>query len=573
MKKYWEILKKYKWGLISSPLLVLIFVFCETIQPKLMADIVDNGVMKKDISEITQVGIVMVLISLLGLIANIINIYVSSHTSIGFSTDLRKTLFNKIQQMSFAEIDTFGTSSLITRLTNDVSKIQQVILFSMRMMLRAPMMVVMATFFAISINSELAMIILASIPILAISIYVILKIGFPLFVKVQQKVDNLNNVIRENLINIRVVKSFVREDFETKKFTKSSEDLKNIVIKASNTIVTIFPIMQTVLNFSIIAILWYGGDVVINQRMQVGELVSFVNYIAQILMSLMMVSVIIMIFARATASYKRINEVLYTEPSIRSTQEALRNNFVIENGNIHFKDVYFKFPNSKNNVLKHIDLTINAGETIALVGATGSAKTALVQLIPRLYDVTKGQLLIDHKDVKDYTLKELHAKVGMVLQNNELFTGTIIENIRWGKPEASQMEIDEAAKSAQAYDFITNFPDGYDTVLGRGGINVSGGQKQRICIARALLRKPKILILDDSTSAVDTDTERRIRSNLKQMLKDTTVIMITQRVNTMQSADRIVVLDNGEIEAVGTPDELLDKSHTYREIFYSQQLS
>lgn len=571
MKRYWQILKKYKLNLVLSPILVLAFVVCETIQPYLMSKIIDNGVMVKDLSVVTQVGLIMILISIIGLVVNIINVYVSSRASIGFGTDLRDKLFRKIQDLSFSEIDNFSSASLITRLTNDISKIQHLVLMSLRMLLRSPMMIIMAVFFVIKINSDMALILLAAIPILSICIYLILAKAFPLFIKVQQKVDVLNAVVRENLINIRVVKSFVREDFETKKFTSSSDDLRDMVIKASNIIVSIFPVMQFIMNLSVVAILWIGGVKVSEGSLKVGELVSFVNYLVQILMSLMMMSMVIMSYARATASSRRIVEVLDTPSSLTNTPTGLLDKYRIEKGSITFKDVSFRYAGGENDVLRNISFHVSGGETIAVVGATGAAKSSMLQLIPRLYDVSSGEIRIDNINVKDYNLAELHTKIGMVLQKNELFTGTILENLKWGNPEATMDEIEQATNIAQAHDFIMSFTNGYDTLLGRGGVNVSGGQKQRICIARALLRKPKILILDDSTSAVDMETEQKIRSGLKDFLKETTVFIITQRINTMQSADRVIVLEDGEVDVIGKPSELIEKSKVYQEIYNSQQ--
>ena len=538
MKKYWEILKRYKVGLLVSPLFVLVNVSSESIQPLFMARIIDEGVMERNLSAITSIGLYMLLVSVAGLAASIANIYTSSRTSIGFGTDLRNSLFRKIQELSFSDIDKFNSASLITRLTNDITKIQHIVLILMRIFLRAPLMIIMSVFFVVKINKELSLVLIAAIPILSISIYLILRKGFPLFVKVQQLVDRLNGIVRENLINIRVVKSFVREDFEEEKFTRSSQDLQDMVVRASNIVVSAFPIMQLIMNLSVIAILWFGGVKVIHGDLKVGELISFVNYLAQILISLMMLSMIMMSFARASASSKRILEVLDTDPSLANTEKGLQAKHLIEQGNISFRHVDFRHRDGAEDILKDINFHIRSGETIAIVGATGSAKSSMVQLIPRLYDATAGEVMINNINVKDYHLDELHNKIGMVLQKNELFTGSIIENIRWGKPDASQEEIKAAAKVAQAHDFIMSFTDGYDTLLGRGGVNVSGGQKQRICIARALIRKPKILILDDSTSAVDSDTEQKIRAGLASVLKDTTVLIITQRLNTMQSADR-----------------------------------
>lgn len=572
MHRYWQILRRYRISLAVCPVLVLVTVWSETVQPMYMADIIDQGVMKRDLALITEKGTYMVLISLLGLLFSVMNVWVASRTSIGFGTDLRRVLFGKIQQLSFFDLDRFGTSSLITRLTNDIARIQQLVLMSMRMMLRSPFMLGMAIFFVIRINAQLALILVAAIPVLGIAVFVILKKGFPYFLRVQQKIDQLNAVVRENLINIRVVKSFVREDFETRKFVRSSDELKDTVVRASNIIVTIFPVMQLVMNLSVIAILWVGGYKVMNGRLQIGELISFVNYLAQVLMSLMMLSMFIMATARASASSRRIREVLDTSPSLVNTAEGLKDQYKIEQGDIEFEKVSFRYGDGENDVLKNISFRIKRAETVAVVGATGSAKSSMVQLIPRLYDVTAGEIRIDEVPVKAYNLHELHARIGMVLQKNELFTGTILDNLRWGKPDASLEEVEEVCRVAQAHDFIMGLEEGYHTLLGRGGINLSGGQKQRICIARALLRKPKILILDDSTSAVDSETELRIRENLNRLLKDTTVLMITQRINTMQSADRVIVLEDGEIETIGTPAELLATSKVYQEIYSSQQI-
>jgi ATP-binding cassette subfamily B protein len=572
MKLYWQILKKYKYSLLLSPFLVLIYVLCETIQPWFMAKIIDNGVMLRDMSVITEVGVYMIGISILGLIVSIINTYVSSRAAIGFGTDLRSVLFNKIQQLSFAEIDRFNSASLITRLTNDIARIQQVVLMSMRLILRSPLMLVMAVFFVVEINTDLALVLVGVIPVLGISVYFILRKGMPLFVRVQQKLDKLNGVVRENLINIRVVKSFVREDFESKRFERSSEELRDMVIRASNIVVSIFPAMQLIMNISVIVILWVGGGKVITGNLKVGELISFVNYLMQVLMALMLLSMVIMNIARASASSERILEVLNTESSLANTAEGLSGKHIITDGEVAFRNVSFRYSGGESDVLKNISFHVRKGETIAVVGATGSAKTSMLQLIPRLYDVSAGEITIDGVNVKNYNLDELHAKIGMVLQKNELFTGTIIENLRWGKPDATMEEIIEAARAAQAHDFIMSFTDGYDTLLGRGGINVSGGQKQRICIARALLRKPKIMILDDSTSAVDSETELRIRKGMSELLRNTTVFIITQRINTMQSADRVIVLEDGEIDAIGKPSELLGKSEVYKEIYNSQQM-
>lgn len=553
-------------SLIVCPLLVLIFVLCETAMPMLMAKIIDDGIMPKDMAIITKVAIYMLLIALAGLVTNVINVYISSRTAVGFGADLRSKLFTRIEQFSFAEIDKFSSASLVTRLTNDIFRLQMLVQLSLRLLLRSPMMLLMALFFVIRINPKLTLIVAAAIPLMALGVYLVMRKGMPLFLKVQKKLDKVNSIVRENLINIRVVKSFVREKFEEEKFEESNEELRDFSIKASNAVIAAFPLMQLIMNLSVVAVLWFGGNMVIGGSLKVGELVSLVNYLMQILMSLMMLSMIIMNFARASASSERIVEVLDTEPSLKNSEKGEEDLYRIEDGDVEFKGVYFKYPGGDEDVLSDISFRIERGKRVAVVGSTGSGKSTLVQLIPRLYDVTVGEVLIDGVDVRSYNMRELHQKIGVVLQKNELFTGTIEENLRWGKVDATQEEIEAAAKIAQAHDFITSFPKGYQTVLGRGGVNVSGGQKQRLCIARALLRYPKILILDDSTSAVDTETEKKIRSGLDRVLGDTTLFIITQRVETMDASDLIIILDEGKIEMIGTPDELREKSDIYKEL-------
>lgn len=571
MKYYWQILKKYHWSLAASPLLIAVAVFCETMQPMYMSRIVDEGVMQRDLSIITTTGLWMLLLAMVQLTVSVVNAYISSRTSTRFGTDLRRTLFAKIQSLAFPDIDRFSSASLITRLTGDVTRIQQVIFMSMRVMLRAPMLFVMSLVFVLRIDSQLAMILAAAIPIMGVGVWLVMRKGFPLFIKVQRKVDALNAVVRENLINIRVVKSFVREDFEGRKFERTNRELRGTVVRASTIIVTLFPLMQLILNVSVLAVLWFGGERVMAGSLTVGELISFVNYMMQILMSLMMFSMVIMNFARASASSERILEVMNTASSLTDTPEALSHDYRVERGEVKFRNVSFRYAGAAANVLCHVGFEALAGETIAVVGGTGSAKTSMVQLIPRLYDATEGRVTVDGRDVKDYRLGELRRSIGMVLQKNELFSGTILENLRWGNPKATREEVEEAARTAEAHDFVMSFPEGYDTVLGRGGVNVSGGQKQRLCIARALLRRPKILILDDSTSAVDSTTELKIRTNLRAMLRDTTVFIITQRIATMQAADKVLLLEDGEVEGFGTPAEMMNSSALYREIYDSQQ--
>lgn len=568
MKIYWEVLKDYKKFLIISPLLVIGYVLCETSQPTLMAHIIDEGVMKQDLSVITRTGLLMIGLSIIAITLSVSNLYCASKTAVGFSTGLRKKMFHKIQQFAYAEIDSFSTASLITRMTNDTTILQQILQRSMMLLYRAPLMMVFAFIFVTRIDKRIAFMIAGALPVLAVSIMLLLRKGFPLFMKVQQKLDKLNDVVRENLVNIRVVKSFVREDYEKEKFTASNNDLRDTFIRALNIMITVMPVMQLIMNTLIICILWFGS----RDGLQVGSIISLVNYNMQILMALMMVSMTVMMFARASASSQRIQEVLRCEPSVTDSSAAIAEKRKITQGNIEFRNVSFKYDlKSENFVLKNINFEVRTGENLVVAGATGSAKTTLLQLIPRLYDVTEGEILIDGVNVKDYTLEELRNNIGMVLQKNELFSGTIFDNLLWGDKNATFEQVTEAAKAAEAHDFIMSFPNQYNTILGQGGVNISGGQKQRLCIARALLKKPKVLILDNSTSAVDTATEWKIRRNL-QNLTGITVVMVTQRYKTMEAADRVVILDDGKIEAVGTPAALLEKSPIYKEIYNSQQL-
>ncbi len=570
MKWYWEILKNYKKYIIISPMLVLIFVICETVQPTLMAKVVDEGVMKGDLSLVMKTGGVMILFSVISLLTNIANVYYSSRTGVGFATDLRQKMFRRIQQYSFSDIDFLNPASLITRMTNDTTIIQQVLMMSMRLLIRAPLMILFAFFFIIRINSHIAGIIGLAVPVLAVCIYLLLRKGFPLFMLVQQKIDSLNAVVRENLINIRVVKSFVREPFEKKKFARSNTDLQDTVIKASNVVIMIMPVMQLIMNTLVISILWVGGIRVAENKLQVGELISFVNYSMQILMALMLVSMTLMMFARASASSKRILEVLNKEPSLKDTGKTSPE---IKEGKIAFRNVCFKYDRESSiDTLKNINFELKTGEFAVLTGPTGSGKTTLLQLIPRLYDVSEGEITMDGIDIKEYSLTELRHSVGISLQKDKLFSGTILSNLKWGNPEASREEIIKMSKAAEAHEFIMSFPEGYDTVVEQEGVNLSGGQRQRICIARALLKKPKVLILDDSTGAVDTDTEKRIWENLRALLYGTTVLVVTQRIGLMQAADRVILLEDGTVGAMGTHSELLETSPAYREIYRSQLL-
>jgi ATP-binding cassette subfamily B multidrug efflux pump len=572
MKQYLPFFKAYKKALVISTLLVMADVVFEIVQPALMSRIIDHGIQNRNIPYILSTGGLMVFLSLLAIVANAGNIYYSSVASVGFVTGLRKSLFQKILQFSFYNIDKFTTASLTTRMTNDANTLQEVVMMSLRLLIRSPLMLISAVIIAIQINRDLALVIAVAIPVLAISIYFILRRGIPLFIRMQQKMDRVNGAVQENLMNVRVVKSFVRQSFEIKKFALSNEELRAIAVRASGTVVMVMPAMQLVMNVSIVAILWFGGGKIMAGSLHVGELISFITYITQILMSLMMLSMTIMTFSRASASSDRVLEVLNSPVDIADPTKAAAANLAITRGKIEFKNVYFKYhAEGQEFVLKDINLIVQPGETVALIGATGSAKSTLVQLIPRLYDVTAGQVLIDDADVRDYMLENLRSRIGMVLQKNELFSGTIAQNLRWGNPRATDGDIRAAARAAQADEFIQSFPLQYEAQLGRGGVNVSGGQKQRLCIAMALLKKPAILILDDSTSAVDTATEARLREAFRTQLKGTTLLIIAQRISSIQTADRIVLLDEGAIIAEGTHAELMETCAAYQDIYYSQQ--
>jgi ATP-binding cassette subfamily B multidrug efflux pump len=574
MHKYFIYFKNYTKALWLAPALVLIDVFCEIVQPSLMSHIVDRGIAQKNLHYILQTGGIMVALSIVAIAANIGNIYYSSHASVGFAAALRKGIFNKVQEFSFSNLDKFSSASLVTRITNDVNILQEVVMMSLRMLIRGPLMLLFAVGIAISINAPLAVIIAVAIPVLTVCIFFILRKALPYFEQMQKRLDNVNRIIQENLVNIRVVKSLVREEFEIKKFAVSNGSLREMAVKASGLVVLILPVMQLVMNISIVSIVWFGGNKIINGNFQVGQLMSFITYNTQILMSLTMLAMTIMTFSRAQASSERILEVLNTRIDITDGLNAAKNNYAIKKGKVVFEAVYFKYhAQAAEYVLKNINLTAESGQTVAIIGATGSSKSTLVELIPRLYDVSKGRILVNDIDIREYRLLVLRGSINMVLQQNELFSGTIKQNIKWGKAEASDAEVVAAAKDAQADDFIQSFEKAYETILGQGGVNLSGGQKQRICLARAILGKPAILILDDSTSAVDTSTDAKIRASFKQHLPDTTTFIIAQRIRSVQSADKIIILDEGSVIASGNHGELMKASPVYQEIFNSQQLN
>ena len=546
----------------------------EIVLPKIMASMIDSGIG----AEVAGLGtgyilsraLLMIACICIMIIGGIGGHFFAIRASVYFSADLRQGVFEKVQNFSFKNIDNFSTGSLVTRLTNDITQVQNMVRMLLIMAMRSPGMLIGGIIMACSINKELALILAFVIPILAVLIGLLLKTAFPRFSAMQKKLDNLNSGIQENITNVRVIKSFVRQDFETEKFENANSDLMNTTMRALKIVITTMPIMTLAMNITTLLVVWFGGNFVVGGSMGVGDLTAFTTYITQILMSLMMVSMLFLQFSRALASSTRITEVLKTDVDL-TDENAGQKDKKVENGRVEFKNVSFKYyEKRKENVLENISFTAEPGEIVGIIGTTGSGKSSLVQLIPRLYDVTDGEVLVDGVNVKDYGLKNLRDGVGMVLQKNVLFSGSIEENLRWGDENATMEEIRAAADAAQADGFVNAFTDGYNMELGQGGVNVSGGQKQRLCIARALLKKPKILILDDSTSAVDTATEAKIRQAFTTSLKHSTKIIIAQRITSVIDADKIIVLEDGKISGMGNHNELMKNCEEYRDIYYSQ---
>lgn len=572
LKRYKKYITPYLSAFVIGPLMMLTEVAGEVMLPKFMSMIINNGVASRNVAYIGKMGALMVLTVLFMAVGGILGAYFSAKASISFTSDMRNDLFQKVQQFSFENIDGYSTGSLVTRLTNDVQQVQTVLMMGLRMALRAPGMFLGALIMAFMMNRRLAVIILIVIPLLLAAIILILKTAFPRFGEMQRRLDRLNSGIQESLTNVRVVKSFVREDHEIEKFSRLNRDLKESSLRALRIVITTMPVMMFAMNVTTLAVVWYGGNIIIAGNMPVGDLTAFTTYIVQILMSLMMLSMVFLQSSRASASMKRINEIFDTEIGLNDDNAKNKDKKVTE-GRVEFKNVSFGYSGEngrKDLVLEGISFTAEPGQTIGIIGSTGSGKTSLVQLIPRLYDVTGGEVLVDGVNVKEYSLKHLREGVGMVLQKNILFSGTIEENLRWGNEDAPMEDVIRFSESAQADPFVKTFKNGYDTEMGQGGVNVSGGQKQRLCIARALLKRPKILILDDSTSAVDTATEAKIRESLYHDLKDTTKIIIAQRISSVQEADQILVLEDGKIIGHGTHEELLKTCETYSEIYTTQ---
>ena len=571
MKQYLKYVKPYAVYFLLAPVFMLVEVVGEVFMPKFLANIINIGIPQQDTGYIVAMGFAMAGMAITMMLGGIGGGYFSAKASVSFAAALRKDAFAKVQEFSFANIDKFSTGSLVTRLTNDITQLQNVINMGLKMAFRAPGMLIGALIMAITMNPSLAAVIGVVIPVLVIALVLVMRKAFPKFNAMQKKLDRLNTNVQENLTNIRVVKSFVREEEEISKFAEANEDLRAGSMDAFKTVILTMPIMTLAMNITTLAVVWFAGRQIIVGDMAVGDLTAFTTYIVQILISLMMTAMVILNSSRAMASAKRISEVLNTEVDL-SDVNAAHKDVTVARGKVEFKNVCFKYYKDNDNyVLENINFTANPGEIVGIIGGTGSGKTSMVQLIPRLYDCDAGEVLVDGVNVKDYSLKNLREGVGMVLQKNILFSGTIMDNLKWGDENATIEEVQAAAESAQAHNFVSSFTDGYDTELGQGGVNVSGGQKQRLCIARALLKKPKILILDDSTSAVDTATERRIRAAFEGELKDATKIIIAQRISSVKDADRILVIDDGKIVGEGTHASLFKECEAYREICISQE--
>ncbi len=571
LKKLLAQTKGYRICALLSPLLILVEVILEVRIPFVMAEMVDAGITGgKGVDFIVSEGLKMIVMALISLAAGAGAARFAAMAGMGFGANLRSAVFSKIQDFSFANIDRFSTPSLITRMTTDINTVQMGFTMVIRIVVRSPLMFCLAFYKAFDINSSLSTVFAVAAPILIALLLLLFCFAMPRFKKLMKKYDGLNASIQETLIGARVVKAFVRARHEKDKFRISNDELKDASIAAEKIVILSGPFMQVAVYGCTVAILWFGSQLVINQAMEIAQLTAFITYIHNIFMSLMMISMIFVMFTMGRTSLVRIGEVLNEVPDIND--DTADPSLTVENGDIDMENVCFKYKkNGQKNVIDNINLHIKSGEIIGIIGGTGSAKTTLVQMIPRLYDVTEGVVKVGGRPVADYTLKNLRDSVAMVLQVNLLFSGTIEENLRWGNENATKEEIENACKIAQAHDFVSSFPDGYQTYLGQGGVNLSGGQKQRLCIARALLKSPKILILDDSTSAVDTATDAKIREGFKQNYSDVTKIIVAQRISSVQHADKIIVLDDGKINAIGSHDELLATNEIYGEVYKSQQ--
>ena len=568
MKKLLPYMKNYINYAILSPIFMILEVFTDIGVPYLMSKIVDIGIANKDIQYVFKIGVLMVLVSLIGIVFGILSAHCGARAGYGFASEIRYETFKKVESFSFANLDKFSVSSLVTRLTNDCNTLGQVTMMSLRMGVRAPFMMIFALIMSIRINSSLAMIFAVVIPLTAVVITILLSKARPLFLEIQNKVDRVNSIIKENLAGIRVIKSFNRQDHEEKRFKERNTALRDTALEAISIIIFIMPILNLIIYGTIMAVLWYGGQMITVGELGSGELILFITYITQIMVALMMMSMFFMQLLRGIASKDRILEVWNTDSEIIEVDEPI---FELSDGSVKFENVNFRYPGSKYNVLNDINLDIKSGEVVGIIGSTGSSKSTLVQLIPRLYDVVDGAVLVGGKNVKEYDIKALRDQVAFVLQKNTLFSGTIRENMQWGREDATDEEIIQILKQAQAWEFVSKYEDGLDHWVEQGGSNFSGGQKQRLTIARALIKNPKIIILDDSTSAVDMTTDAKIQKIFKEELTDVTTIIIGQRISSIKHADKILVMHEGRIESIGNHDTLLKESSVYREIYESQE--
>lgn len=577
LKKLSASIRQYKRQSLLAPLFVTFEVILEVLIPTIMAYLIDNGINKGDMNVIAKTGLILVAACIVSLICGILSGKFAAEASTGFAANLRKDMFYNVQNFSFENIDKFSTSSIVTRLTTDITNIQNAYQMIVRVAVRSPIMLVFSLVMSFMLNPRLALVFIIAIPILGIGLYIIMSKAHPIFKRLFNKYDDLNLVVQENLRGMRVVKSFVREDFEEKKFKGVSNEIYKNSVGAERLLMLNMPLMQFTMYLCMLLISWFGAKLILSDTMTTGELMSMFSYASQILMSLMMFSMVFVMIIMSKASAERIAEILDEKSTMENKEKPV---FEVKDGSIDFENVDFSYSHHIREeekdimsapVLSNINLHINSGETVGIIGATGSSKSSLVQLIPRLFDVTGGSVKVGGIDVRDYDIETLRNQVSMVLQKNELFSGTIKDNLRWGNEKATDEDIERVCRLAQAHDFIMEFPDKYDTVIDQGGSNVSGGQKQRLCIARALLKKPKILILDDSTSAVDTKTDALIRKAFAEEIPDTTKIIIAQRISSVQDSDKIVILENGHINAVGTHEELLKNSYIYSELYKSQQ--
>lgn len=568
LKKLAQCVGEYKSHAIKTPLYVALECVFDVIIPFLMATLIDDGINKGDSGVIIKVGLTLIICSILAMFCGVMSGRHAARASSGFAKNLRKKMYNHVQDYSFSNIDKFSASSIITRHTTDVNNVQMAFQMITRIAIRAPLMLIFSLVMAFVVNSKISLVFFGAIPFLGLGLFLIATKAHPIFEKAIKTYDNLNNLVQENIRGIRVVKSYVTEDKEIEKFDLVSKDVYNQFSRASKLVSLNHPLMQFTVSTIIVLVSWFGGNEIIAGGLTTGEFTSLISYAMQILISLMILSMVLVMIMISRASAERIVELLDEESDITNKENPVTE---VKDGSIEFKNVNFSYVKDINKLcLKDVNLKINSGETVGIIGGTGSSKTTLVQLIPRLYDVTTGSLKVGDVDVKDYDIKTLRDNVAMVLQKNVLFSGTIKENLRWGNENATDEELEKACKLAQAHDFIMGFPDKYDTYIEQGGTNVSGGQKQRLCIARALLKKPKILILDDSTSAVDTKTDSLIRKAFAEEIPNTTKLIIAQRIASVQDADKIIVMDKGEINGIGTHEELLETNSIYKEVYESQ---